>query len=1014
MSTMSTKNQPRGWEDQQGTDGVDFYNPNPGQHDYLSKFENNPIGRQQEIDNLEAQLAHSNVAEPNYTNLVRQKEMEPNVHPQVPNARNMTDADKNENRNFNKNVLVKLFGGKKLKGKSAAISLLLVLFGGGGLMSAFFTPNLALIQMKELMTKNLNDQFHAMDERSAVLLRAKLKDTTKGSCGVIKINCRFATITDKQVEKFKAAGIEVKTVPKEERKWFNGNRGEILEISHKGTNGEVKTAKTASELTSILTSADGKDFRSGMLKGYNPKIMSVSDRVALSYISKLKASKGLVVSGETDEEKQKQVNAVVAGIEGTDAKSIVIKKDENGKELYYDSEGNELTKEEVDAAREQSERIDERTKNGGTRNLLTSAVKGASIVGYMDSACTLYNSLRMVSALSKAKKEAQAARFAMAMVLTPADAAKAGAIKEDENNYVNNNLSATRPAGQVVDETKLYQPGSSATPATIADPEAGQNAYDGPGYRMMAYGEAPDLSLRASQYMIGGGSVVLLDGLLKSAAFIINNGDANPKEVSEKCGYVQNPVVRFTGLAIGVAAGIGTFGLTTAVGVGGSLALAMALPYIESQAADIITGNVFKDATGVDSGDIAVVGSTALFGGIAKNRGLKPLSADEGMKYAAASQKSHQAYDETQQYMARATPFDITNPYSFMGSLAGTINPVFQRSKSAASMAMINIGSLIPTSFAGIVKPAGAARVLDENYYKKCNDQGYAQLGIGADVFCGVHYGLSQEELAMDPIENGTWMAINGEIDPESETGDAKDNGQEWNYAKFLKECAFRTVGWGENEEENQGDGSNCVDAKNEGKNKHYRVFTLDKTVDQSMDGEPIASSGNSYSKNDGKVSTSGWAFPMSADATISSGFETNERPDHHGVDLARGNAADTLNQPIFAARDGEVMAAGKADGYGNWIVIKHEISGKTYSTVYGHMYDDGVLVKTGDKVKAGQQIGKVGSNGQSSGPHLHFEIWEGSPLGDGKHIDPTPIIEASRGRNGNGSADSNDGAINV
>jgi murein DD-endopeptidase MepM/ murein hydrolase activator NlpD len=118
--------------------------------------------------------------------------------------------------------------------------------------------------------------------------------------------------------------------------------------------------------------------------------------------------------------------------------------------------------------------------------------------------------------------------------------------------------------------------------------------------------------------------------------------------------------------------------------------------------------------------------------------------------------------------------------------------------------------------------------------------------------------------------------------------------------------------------------------------------------------------------------------------------------------------ASGALGKPIYAARDGVVVASGPADGFGNWIVIKHTIDGNTYSTVYGHMYDDGLLVKVGDTVKAGQQIGTIGNNGQSSGPHLHFEIWDTlrtNPVctrnGAAEHtdcsIDPAPIIEKAK-----------------
>lgn len=104
------------------------------------------------------------------------------------------------------------------------------------------------------------------------------------------------------------------------------------------------------------------------------------------------------------------------------------------------------------------------------------------------------------------------------------------------------------------------------------------------------------------------------------------------------------------------------------------------------------------------------------------------------------------------------------------------------------------------------------------------------------------------------------------------------------------------------------------------------------------------------------------------------------------------------LNAPIYAYADGTVVAAGHASGFGDWIVINHNIKGTLVSTVYGHMFDNGVLVQKGQQVKAGQVIGRVGANGQATGPHLHFEYWPGGRLsGKGHPVDPLPYVQAAR-----------------
>jgi len=140
------------------------------------------------------------------------------------------------------------------------------------------------------------------------------------------------------------------------------------------------------------------------------------------------------------------------------------------------------------------------------------------------------------------------------------------------------------------------------------------------------------------------------------------------------------------------------------------------------------------------------------------------------------------------------------------------------------------------------------------------------------------------------------------------------------------------------------------------------------------------------------------------------SGYRSADRPDHEGIDFA-GPVGDKL----YAFADGVVEQAGPATGFGNWIVIGHEIDGKHYSTVYGHIFDEGLKVKTGDKIKKGQYIADEGYNGEVvppgvAGAHLHFEIWDGGRFG-GSSIDPEPWVEKARSGGGRASSKPSDDA---
>ncbi len=116
------------------------------------------------------------------------------------------------------------------------------------------------------------------------------------------------------------------------------------------------------------------------------------------------------------------------------------------------------------------------------------------------------------------------------------------------------------------------------------------------------------------------------------------------------------------------------------------------------------------------------------------------------------------------------------------------------------------------------------------------------------------------------------------------------------------------------------------------------------------------------------------------AEGAFTSGFGPRWGTFHKGIDIA--NAVGT---PIVAVEDGEVIDSGPANGFGNWIRLRHE-DGTV--TVYGHM--ETLDVAVGEKVHAGQKIAGMGSRGFSTGSHLHFEV---HPNG-GEAIDPAPWLK--------------------
>lgn len=131
----------------------------------------------------------------------------------------------------------------------------------------------------------------------------------------------------------------------------------------------------------------------------------------------------------------------------------------------------------------------------------------------------------------------------------------------------------------------------------------------------------------------------------------------------------------------------------------------------------------------------------------------------------------------------------------------------------------------------------------------------------------------------------------------------------------------------------------------------------------------------------------SGYVFPVIGNSRISSVFGPRKSPggigsrNHGGIDIAAPRGS-----PVVAPIGGTIESAGVAGGYGNLITLRGD-DGRQYR--FAHL--DGFDVRSG-RVVAGQQIGRVGSTGKSTGPHLHFEVRDAK----GNPINPQGLLDGA------------------
>jgi murein DD-endopeptidase MepM/ murein hydrolase activator NlpD len=154
-------------------------------------------------------------------------------------------------------------------------------------------------------------------------------------------------------------------------------------------------------------------------------------------------------------------------------------------------------------------------------------------------------------------------------------------------------------------------------------------------------------------------------------------------------------------------------------------------------------------------------------------------------------------------------------------------------------------------------------------------------------------------------------------------------------------------------------------------------IISNSRSADQSMHSLPPAlqAYGAQGSSKDHTLSD---VLPV--EGRVSSVFGSRKDPirgterDHHGLDIAAPEGTD-----IRAVRDGVVRFADERGGYGQMVIVDH---GEGLETRYAHCSE--LIVREGEKIRAGERIALVGSTGRSTGPHLHFEARQ-----DGNPVDP-------------------------
>jgi endonuclease/exonuclease/phosphatase family metal-dependent hydrolase len=707
--------------------------------------------------------------------------------------------------------------------KSASIGIIGILVAAFGGMSVLFAPGLAVVHLKEVFTEDLNDAVTAMDLRSVHVYRAKLKDLgKKGICTGVKIRCGLRGMTDKQLRAFSRAGVDIDVGDKNPVT----RKTSVRAMTFTKSDGTKVTITNPSQLNRHL---GDRSIRNQLRRAYNPKFYSAWDKTFGKVLTKWKTSRADKLKGNTPEEMDESMKSATAG-DQVDLE----------RQAGTSDPGEDGTQEDINNHNSESGHISDTESAthggvGGVGHVFGGAVKGVGILGALDSACTVYNTSRAIEAGAKIIRARQLIQFSM-VFLTFADQVKAGEATEQQAEYVGDKLTAIDTREFVVNET------SKNKDEQVKNPYFEKSAFDSEGAKAAFYNDAPTLTAQSQQFTVGGGGTLgTLSAINGKITGILGGNPAG------KCKLVQNPFVRGGSAIVGVVAGFFSGGATLAWSVGSSLAISLALPILESYLKDMIAGETVSPNTkGVDAGNAIFSGTGALLGSGAQARGMKPANKSDLETYLAKNKQVQDEYIAMGVEDAKSTPFDIMNQYSFAGMFARRMLPSYLRSSSSTAAFVASPLSMASTAISSITPSAKAVGDFNPERFSKCNDRGYSELGIDADVFCNVRYTMSSKELSMDTEEVYMYMFESGQIDEDHNVVSGSD------YEKFLENCVNRPSGWGDvdPDAENSSTGADCMG--DDDKLSSFRVYTMDRSIEEGMDNGPTESAQSSVNSGNG------------------------------------------------------------------------------------------------------------------------------------------------------------------
>jgi hypothetical protein len=568
--------------------------------------------------------------------------------------------------------------------------------------------------------------------------------------------------------------------------------------------------------------------------------------------------------------------------------------------------------------------------------------------------------MKAVSIAAKTIRMAQMARFAM-VFLTTASMIKAGDAKPEDVAFLGTMLTTTFTSTDSKGNKKTTLP-----------------ATDSFGYRYAAFGDK-GINEAATPFLAGGGLTGQLSGMTNMLSGILGG----PKTADKTCHTLGNPLVQVGSFIGGIALMIipGAQAISAAK-IGGQIALAAATFAAEmllpALLADIIAGKlVDKNTVGEPAGNAIAAGSGGMMSQLALVGGNAPLTKTQAKQMVAVDNEVKLSYAASDR--ATKSPFDISSPNTFMGSIFSGFIPYIYSGDQTFFGKIRDLASISASSISHFAVTPTYADTTES--FDECTDADYQNIDLATDPFCNVVAGIPSASMNDDPNVVNDRLLAQGLID--EVTGAPIGD-----YATFVENCMDRQEPFGSTGQDSSApDGTECfLDGNDQTKGDMY-VHYVDMRVNDGMENGLNSGTQGDTAAAASQTTNGGYALPVDQ-KWFDSNPEWFSKPHH---DYPAADIPVPLGTPVYSMTAGRVTAAPNEYGYGEGVTILGD-DGVQYD--YGHGSDGGLIVKAGDIVKAGQLIMHSASTGNSTGPHLHVDM----KIGGVKHCPQSLLVALGKG----------------